>query len=283
MIPGLSTDVGPIISPEAAAEIEGYCRAAEDSGALLHRYRPPEPLPAKGTFVAPALIAVDGIDALEREVFGPVLHVATYRADQLEAVIEAVNATGYGLTFGIHTRIYKRIDAIFARVRAGNVYANRNQIGAIVGSQPFGGEGLSGTGPKAGGPTTCPASGSSQRRQRACPTRAGTAPAPVEEIAAVAAEPVEPPVRHSLPGPTGETNELSLFPRAPMLCAGPGRAAQAQRACVEARRARGHAGGELSADALTDPAPHRGLLWWGMLRQGATTPGWQRCRGRSSR
>ena len=84
------------------------------------------------------------------------LHVATYRADQLEAVIEAVNATGYGLTFGIHTRINKRIDAIFARVRAGNVYANRNQIGAIVGIQPFGGEGLSGTGPKAGGPNYLP-------------------------------------------------------------------------------------------------------------------------------
>ena len=262
----LSTDVGPIISPEAAAEIEGYCRAAEDSGALLHRYRPPEPLPEKGNFVAPALIAVDGIDALEREVFGPVLHVATYRADQLEAVIEAVNATGYGLTFGIHTRINKRIDAIFARVRAGNVYANRNQIGAIVGSQPFGGEGLSGTGPKAGGPNYLPRFQQQSLAAAGSDWRGLARPAQLsEEIAALAAEPVAPPQRLRLPGPTGETNELSLFPRAPMLCAGPGaRAAQAQRASVEALGGRAIiTGGRLPAEALAALPPIGGLLWWG--------------------
>ena len=221
----LSTDVGPIISPEAAAEIEVYCRAAKASGTLLHRHNPSEPLPENGSFVAPALIAVDGIDALEREVFGPVLHVATYRAGELEAVIEAVNATGYGLTFGIHTRINKRIDAIFGRVRAGNVYANRNQIGAIVGSQPFGGEGLSGTGPKAGGPHYLPRFRQQSAQAEGSAWRGLAQPQHLSaEIATVAAEPVEPPVRHSLPGPTGETNELSLFPRAPMLCAGPGRA-----------------------------------------------------------
>ena len=262
----LSTDVGPIISPEAAAEIEAYCRAAEDSGSLLHRHNPSEPLRENGSFVAPALIAVDGINALEREVFGPVLHVATYRAGELEAVIEAVNATGYGLTFGIHTRINKRIDAIFGRLRAGNVYANRNQIGAIVGSQPFGGEGLSGTGPKAGGPHYLPRFRQQSAQAEGSAWRGLAQPRHLsEEIAAVAAEPVEPPVRHSLPGPTGETNELSLFPRAPMLCAGPGaRAAQAQRACVEALGGRAVvAGGELSADALTDLPPIGGLLWWG--------------------
>ncbi|MEC8274858.1 MAG: aldehyde dehydrogenase family protein, partial [Pseudomonadota bacterium] len=205
-------------------------------------------------------------DALEREVFGPVLHVATYRADQLEAVIEAVNATGYGLTFGIHTRINKRIDTIFARVRAGNVYANRNQIGAIVGSQPFGGEGLSGTGPKAGGPNYLP------RFQQQSPAAAGSdwrglaRPAQLsEEIAALAAEPVAPPQRLRLSGPTGETNELSLFPRAPMLCAGPGaRAAQAQRASVEALGGRAIiTGGRLPADARAALPPIGGLLWWG--------------------
>ena len=278
----LSTDVGPIISPEAAAEIEAYCRAAEDSGSLLHRHNPSEPLRENGSFVAPALIAVDGIDALEREVFGPVLHVATYRAGELEAVIEAVNATGYGLTFGIHTRINKRIDVIFGRVRAGNVYANRNQIGAIVGSQPFGGEGLSGTGPKAGGPHYLP-----RFRQQSAQAEGSAWRGLAQlrhlsaEIAALAAEPVEPPVRRSLPGPTGETNELSLFPRAPMLCAGPGAsAAQTQRACVEALGGRAVvAGGELSADALTDLPPIGGLLWWGMQRQGATTPGRWRAAG----
>ena len=100
----------------------------------------------------PTVLRVDGIEALEEEIFGPVLHVATYDAERIDAVVEAVNASGYGLTFGLHTRIDDRVQHIVDRVRAGNIYVNRNQIGAVVGSQPFGGEGASGTGPKAGGP-----------------------------------------------------------------------------------------------------------------------------------
>ncbi len=93
-----------------------------------------------------------GIEAMEREIFGPVLHVARFDAEAIDGVVEAVNAKGYGLTFGLHTRVDARVQHIVDRVHCGNVYVNRNQIGAVVGSQPFGGEGLSGTGPKAGGP-----------------------------------------------------------------------------------------------------------------------------------
>ena len=89
---------------------------------------------------------------MEREIFGPVLHVATFEADELDRVIAAINRKGYGLTFGLHTRIEARVQQIVDGIHAGNIYVNRNQIGAVVGSQPFGGEGLSGTGPKAGGP-----------------------------------------------------------------------------------------------------------------------------------
>ena len=110
------------------------------------------PVPGGGRFVPPAVIAVDGIAAVEREVFGPVLHVASFRAADLDRVVAAINARGYGLTFGLHSRIDDRVERVTAGLDVGNIYVNRNQIGAIVGSQPFGGEGLSGTGPKAGGP-----------------------------------------------------------------------------------------------------------------------------------
>jgi len=100
----------------------------------------------------PTVIEIDGVHELEREVFGPVLHVLRYRRDELEGLVDAINATGYGLTFGLHTRIDETIARVVAKARAGNVYVNRNMVGAVVGVQPFGGEGLSGTGPKAGGP-----------------------------------------------------------------------------------------------------------------------------------
>lgn len=265
----LSTDIGPIITPAAQAEIEGYCQAAAEAGRLLHRYS--GPVPNTGNFVPPALIAVEGIEALEREVFGPVLHVATFEADELDAVLDAVNATGYGLTFGIHTRINKRIEAVFGRVRAGNVYANRNQIGAIVGSQPFGGEGLSGTGPKAGGPHYL------SRFLHGAPTVNGSAwrglDDPARLVAALRAraeDPVEPSPRLILPGPTGETNELALIPRTPLLCAGPGtRAAQAQQAFVEALGGRAvRVRGALSPEDLTVLPAVGGVLWWGEAGQG---------------
>ncbi len=107
---------------------------------------------AAGTFVAPLAVEIESLSVLDREWFGPVMHVISYRARDLEALVDAINATGYGLTFGIHSRIDGTVRRVAGRVTAGNVYVNRNIIGAVVGTQPFGGCGLSGTGPKAGGP-----------------------------------------------------------------------------------------------------------------------------------
>jgi RHH-type proline utilization regulon transcriptional repressor/proline dehydrogenase/delta 1-pyrroline-5-carboxylate dehydrogenase len=107
---------------------------------------------AHGSFVAPTAIEIDRMSRLEQESFGPILHVVRYQGSRLDHVIDSINATGFGLTFGIHSRIDDTIDHAVRRIRAGNIYVNRNIIGAVVGSQPFGGEGLSGTGFKAGGP-----------------------------------------------------------------------------------------------------------------------------------
>lgn len=146
----LTTDVGPVINQAAYDSINAYIAANAAKGALLHRGDAPE----SGLFVAPTLLKVGGIADLEREIFGPVLHVATFKAHELDKVIADVNARGFGLTFGLHTRIDTRVQEIADGIHVGNLYVNRNQIGAIVGSQPFGGEGLSGTGPKAGGRAT---------------------------------------------------------------------------------------------------------------------------------
>jgi RHH-type proline utilization regulon transcriptional repressor/proline dehydrogenase/delta 1-pyrroline-5-carboxylate dehydrogenase len=113
-------------------------------------------VPDNGRFVAPTAIRLDRFEQMKEEIFGPVLHVLEFDAHHIGAVVDTVNASGFGLTFGLHSRIDDRVEAICARVHAGNVYVNRNQIGAVVGVQPFGGEGLSGTGPKAGGPHYLP-------------------------------------------------------------------------------------------------------------------------------
>ena len=126
-------------------------RRMDHAGRLLCRAPLPEAC-AHGTFFAPRIYRIDRLDMLEGEVFGPILHVVTYAADRLDEVIEAVNGTGYGLTLGIHSRVDSTVRRIHERLRVGNTYVNRNMIGAVVGVQPFGGEGLSGTGPKAGGP-----------------------------------------------------------------------------------------------------------------------------------
>jgi len=210
------------------------------------------------------LIRVRGIDDLEREIFGPVLHIATFRAHELGAVIDAVNASGYGLTFGLHTRIDDRVQMIADTIRVGNIYANRNQIGAIVGSQPFGGEGLSGTGPKAGGPHYLVRF---TRRDAATTDAAWLTPAsPTAVSRALAAEgPAEACRATLLPGPTGELNRLSEHPRPPLLCLGPGlEAAQAQAALVRELGGRVVVpDGELSPGDLEGLPPFGAALFWG--------------------
>ncbi len=147
----LMTDIGPVITVEARDNIERHVAKMRALGRKVDRLALPEEA-ATGTFVAPTLIELDSIADLDREVFGPVLHVIRYRRRDLDRLIDAINATGYGLTFGLHTRLDQTIAQVTGRIRAGNVYVNRNVIGAVVGVQPFGGRGLSGTGPKAGGP-----------------------------------------------------------------------------------------------------------------------------------
>src|SRR6266581_4413476 len=145
------TDIGPVIDAEAAAALEATIAAAAAAGRLRYRLALPENCRA-GSFVAPALIDIASLDELSGEVFGPVLHLLRFSRARLGELVEAINASGYGLTLGIHSRIDATIDFIVGRARAGNIYVNRTLIGAVVGVQPFGGEGLSGTGPKAGGP-----------------------------------------------------------------------------------------------------------------------------------
>ncbi|TVQ32451.1 MAG: bifunctional proline dehydrogenase/L-glutamate gamma-semialdehyde dehydrogenase PutA [Geminicoccaceae bacterium] len=246
----LATDVGPVIDDAAKAAIERYIAAQHGAGRSVHRL----PAPPTGRFVAPTLIEVEGIETVECEVFGPVLHVATFAAKDLERVVETINARGYGLTLGLHTRIDDRVQAVVERARVGNLYVNRNQIGAVVGSQPFGGEGLSGTGPKAGGPFYLPRL---QRQPRIEVNAAAGAAADVQAVQKALADvrnlptdrtrlakvaPERAPLAAAaealvtapldLPGPTGESNRLSRHPRGTGLCLGPNATAALDQAAA---------------------------------------------------
>jgi RHH-type proline utilization regulon transcriptional repressor/proline dehydrogenase/delta 1-pyrroline-5-carboxylate dehydrogenase len=151
----LETDIGPVIDEDARRTLQVHADRMAREGKLL-RELPLGPDCASGTFFAPRAFEIQAISELTREVFGPVLHIVRYAADKLDKVCEAINATGYGLTLGVHSRIEETAAYVRERVHTGNIYVNRNQIGAVVGQQPFGGEGLSGTGPKAGGPHYLP-------------------------------------------------------------------------------------------------------------------------------
>ncbi len=147
----LESDMGPVIDARARDDLRSYIDAIANTGALLYRGRGPA-VDLDGYFVSPAIIEIKTIGDVRREVFGPVLHVLRYGVADLPQLIDAINGLGYGLTLGVQSRIEKRVQSICDRARVGNVYVNRNMIGAVVGVQPFGGCGLSGTGPKAGGP-----------------------------------------------------------------------------------------------------------------------------------
>ncbi|PPB82544.1 L-proline dehydrogenase /delta-1-pyrroline-5-carboxylate dehydrogenase [Albidovulum inexpectatum] len=257
----LSTDIGPVIDAEAEATIRAHVERARKEGRLLRQLSAPK----AGHFVAPCVIRVNGISDLKREIFGPVLHLATYDADDLPRVIEAINATGYGLTFGLHTRIDSRVQEVTEALHVGNMYVNRNQIGAVVGSQPFGGEGLSGTGPKAGGPHYLPRFQRPAEPKIAASEPDGRADPALIQAALDAAPAPGVKARIDMPGPTGESNRLSLIQRPPLLCLGPGKAAaQAQ---VESVRALGGLAiavpGALDPDALLGLNGFSGVIWWG--------------------
>ncbi|MFN4163936.1 MAG: trifunctional transcriptional regulator/proline dehydrogenase/L-glutamate gamma-semialdehyde dehydrogenase [Ferrovibrio sp.] len=225
----LSVDVGPVITAEARRNIQAHIDAMRAKGRRIEQL-PLPPSTRHGTFVPPTLIELEDIGELQREVFGPVLHVVRYRRQDMDTLIDRINASGYGLTFGLHSRIDETIAHVTRRIAAGNLYVNRNIIGAVVGVQPFGGHGLSGTGPKAGGPLYL------HRLLQSAPPPAirGEVPAIAQRYAdwlrqrgdgaladrcmAMAAQSPAGAVME-LPGPVGERNLYLLLPRGVVLCA----------------------------------------------------------------
>jgi RHH-type proline utilization regulon transcriptional repressor/proline dehydrogenase/delta 1-pyrroline-5-carboxylate dehydrogenase len=145
------TDVGPVIDDGAKAALEKHLAELKENGRLLAEIELPESA-AHGYFVKPSMYEIKSLAELDREHFGPILHVIRWKSGELDKLIGQINATGYGLTLGLQSRIDTTRQYVESHARVGNLYVNRNQIGAVVESQPFGGEGLSGTGPKAGGP-----------------------------------------------------------------------------------------------------------------------------------
>jgi RHH-type proline utilization regulon transcriptional repressor/proline dehydrogenase/delta 1-pyrroline-5-carboxylate dehydrogenase len=147
-----ATHIGPVIDDDAKRRLDRWIADMAGQGRVLFRWDDTHALPARGRFVPPTMIALDRARNLKEEVFGPILHVVRWRADELDALLDDIAANGTALTLGIHTRIDATVERIIARLPTGNVYVNRSMIGAVVGTQPFGGTALSGTGPKAGGP-----------------------------------------------------------------------------------------------------------------------------------
>ena len=147
----LATDIGPVIDEDACGKLAAHAEAMRATGKVIGEIKLPAET-AQGSFIAPMAVEIPNLSALKEEQFGPILHVLSYEADQLETLIDGINALGYGLTLGVHSRIERTWRTVQARAHVGNVYINRGMTGAVVGVQPFGGEGLSGTGPKAGGP-----------------------------------------------------------------------------------------------------------------------------------
>ena len=256
----LSTDIGPVIDAAAQSDIAAYIEIARAEGRVLHELT----APTKGYFIAPTVIRVKSIADMPREIFGPVLHIATFKATEIDKVVAAINASNYGLTFGLHTRIDDRVQHIVEALHVGNIYVNRNQIGAVVGSQPFGGEGLSGTGPKAGGPDylarfTMP---------NAPDVAPGQSTVATSQQDATAALKIAPPPRsvhaQNLPGPTGESNRLTATTRAPLLCLGPTLAiAEAQANAVRALGGIAVQVPNLAPDHLATLPSFGAALWWG--------------------
>ncbi|MCS3457916.1 trifunctional transcriptional regulator/proline dehydrogenase/L-glutamate gamma-semialdehyde dehydrogenase [Aeromonas sp. BIGb0445] len=243
----LSTDIGPVIDAEAKANIEQHIKAMTDKGRKVHQIAR-VPLCAdkgadysRGTFVLPTLIELDSLDELGREVFGPVLHLVRYPRAKLGELLSQINDSGYGLTLGVHTRIDETIAQVVNTAKVGNLYVNRNIVGAVVGVQPFGGEGLSGTGPKAGGPlymyrllATRPQdavasqlrqeSGASQQTEATKPALQALRNWATKQAPALVtlcdqyAKLAQSGLTQVLVGPTGERNTYSLLPRERVLC-----------------------------------------------------------------
>ncbi len=214
----MRTDIGPVITQTALDGINAHIVKAAKEKRILYQID----VPQNGTFAKPTAIKVSGIEELEEEIFGPVLHIATYKADEIDKVVSAINASEYGLTFGVHSRIDSFVNMLCNRLNVGNMYVNRNQIGAVVGSQPFGGEGLSGTGPKAGGPEYLTRFVTPDASTPAPYTPTKISLDAIQQYISKTPRP-ERIALHStvLPGPTGEKNTVSSYGRGIVLCLGP--------------------------------------------------------------
>ncbi len=243
----LSTDCGPVINKDAKTKLQNHIDRLNTQNKVIAAVNNEL---SDGYYVAPTIIQLDSIDEINEEFFGPILHVIRYSSDNLMDTIDRLNAKGYGLTFGIHSRIKKQVDEITSRVNAGNIYVNRNQVGAIVGSQPFGGEGLSGTGPKAGGLHALHGYSRNLQHGKTSEQIMKLYDGHVEvnglikpslsfdekfikklrqEFFSIDVQFFEflhetvntYALKHSLPSPTGETNELSYQAKGAALCLGP--------------------------------------------------------------
>ncbi|HMN71934.1 MAG TPA: trifunctional transcriptional regulator/proline dehydrogenase/L-glutamate gamma-semialdehyde dehydrogenase [Rhodoblastus sp.] len=224
----LDIDVGPVITDGAKTVIDEHIERMRNLGCKVEQSTLPADA-ARGAFVAPTIIEIDRLSDLQREIFGPVLHVIRYRRESLDRLIDEINNSGYGLTFGLHTRLDETIAHVTDRVKAGNLYINRNIIGAVVGVQPFGGRGLSGTGPKAGGPlyigrlvqhAPAPPQDGSTHADPALLAYAAWLNQKGHGAAGVARELVGRSVlglRKDLAGPVGEQNVYMLRPRGRIL------------------------------------------------------------------
>lgn len=259
-----ATDVGPVIDTTAREKIADYVDQAANEGRLMKRVKAPK----TGTFIPPSVIKVNGIGDMEEEIFGPVLHVATFKSSEIDQVIADINASGYGLTFGLHTRIDDRVEHVTANLNVGNIYINRNQIGAVVGSQPFGGEGMSGTGPKAGGPHYVRQF--TKRPSVAAPETSGGKIVSLNEVqlaidALLDTSRPKQLAAAELPGPTGESNRLSTFGKGLVLCLGPNaeaadvQAAAAESVNCQALRIAPGVTGENAIDGVLEPSTLKDL------------------------
>ena len=227
----LATDIGPVIDLEAQRNLLAHIERTKPTARSHFALPLPATVTDYGTFVPPTVMEIASLSELKQEVFGPVLHIVRYRRAELPQVIDAINATGYGLTLGVHSRIDETIDFIVGRAHVGNIYVNRNIVGAVVGVQPFGGEGKSGTGPKAGGPLylkrlqrgAAPLMDHVRQPHAALEALVGWLRAngqqPVAALAEGYARTSLDGVTIDLPGPTGESNRLSFTPRGAVLCA----------------------------------------------------------------
>jgi len=245
----LSTDIGPVIDREAKENIDRHIQAMRSKGLKVYQAAQENRQDSKewtqGTFVMPTLIELNAVEDLDKEIFGPVLHVVRFTRNMLPSLVEQINASGYGLTLGVHTRIDETINQVTQHAKVGNLYVNRNMVGAVVGVQPFGGEGLSGTGPKAGGPLYLyrllshrPDNAlqmTLERQDSERPVDAALRPALQQAHQALTewvsqqqpaltavcqrfGELAQAGTLRLLPGPTGERNSFALLPRERVLC-----------------------------------------------------------------